>query len=132
LQETSGNVDVIFATIGTGGTITGITEYIKDRSPSTKIIGVEPSEFSNIPGIGASKFSNIFRKELLDDIVYVDSEDALDCCKNLARAEGILAGISSGAAFSAAKRYAEERHQEEVVVVFPDSGERYISTGLYS
>jgi cysteine synthase A len=142
-RDTAGRVDILVAGVGTGGTITGITEVIKARKPTFKAIAVEPEGSPvlsggkagphKIQGIGAGFVPAIFRKELIDEIVTVSNDDAGITARRLAKEEGILAGISSGAAASAALKVAArpENKGKLIVVIFPDTGERYLSTWLF-
>jgi cysteine synthase len=142
-RDTAGRVDILVAGVGTGGTITGITEVIKARKPSFKAIAVEPEGSPvlsggkagphRIQGIGAGFIPAIFRKELIDEIVTVSNDDAGITARRLAKEEGILAGISSGAAASAALKVAArpENKGKLIVVILPDTGERYLSTWLF-
>ncbi|OGO05871.1 MAG: cysteine synthase A [Chloroflexi bacterium RBG_13_56_8] len=142
-RDTDGEVDIVVAGVGTGGTITGITEVLKARKPELKAIAVEPSGSPvlsggqpgphRIQGIGAGFIPNVMRPELVDEFVQVDDADAFQTARRLAREEGILAGISSGAATSAALRVAARPESEGklIVVILPDTGERYLSTDLF-
>jgi len=142
-NDTDGQVDILISGIGTGGTITGVAEVIKPRKPSFKAIGVEPAESAilsgekpgphGIQGIGAGFVPKVLNRGIVDEIIRVATSDAMKAARNLARREGILAGISSGAALHAALEVA---HREEnkgmlIVVVLPDTGERYLTTDLY-
>ncbi|MBR1368784.1 cysteine synthase [Methanocalculus chunghsingensis] len=143
-QDTDGKVDIVVAGVGTGGTITGISEVIKGRKPDFKAIAVEPAESPvlsggkpgphTIQGIGAGFIPKILRLDLVDEILQVTAGDAKETARKLARLEGILAGISSGAALAAALRVAgrKENAGKLIVVILPDTGERYLSTGLFS
>ncbi|GAA5261632.1 cysteine synthase A [Methanocalculus sp. MC3] len=143
-RDTEGKVDIVVAGVGTGGTITGIAEVIKERKPSFKAIAVEPVESPvlsggqpgphKIQGIGAGFVPKILRLDLIDEIIQVTAEEAKEMAQKLARSEGILAGISSGAALTAALRVAEreENAGKLIVVILPDTGERYLSTGLFT
>ncbi len=143
-RDTDGQVDFVVAGVGTGGTITGIAEVIKGRKPTFKAIAVEPAESPvlsggrpgphKIQGIGAGFVPKILRLDLIDEILQVTADEAKETAQKLARSEGILAGISSGAALTAALRVAERRENagKLIVVILPDTGERYLSTGLFS
>lgn len=143
-EDTEGRVDILVAGVGTGGTITGISEVIKKRKPSFRAIAVEPETSSvlsggrpgphKIQGIGAGFIPVVLRIDLIDEVVRVSNENAGLLMKRLAREEGILAGISSGAAVWAAIEVAkrEENKGKIIVVILPDTGERYISTWLFN
>jgi cysteine synthase A len=142
-KDTDGNVDYFIAGIGTGGTITGVGEVLKARRPSVRIIGIEPVDSPvlttgrsgphKIQGIGAGFVPDILNREVLDEIILVAHEDAGKTARALARQEGILVGISSGAAMWAALEVAKriEAKGTTIVVLLPDSGERYLSTWLF-
>jgi cysteine synthase len=142
-KDTDGNVDYFIAGIGTGGTITGVGEVLKAGRPSVKIIGIEPVDSPvltagkagphKIQGIGAGFVPEILNREVLDEIVLVAHEDAGNTARALARQEGLLVGISSGAAMWAALEVAKrtEAKGKIIVVLLPDSGERYLSTWLF-
>jgi cysteine synthase A len=142
-NDTDGNVDMLIAGVGTGGTITGVTEYIKPRKPAFKAIAVEPAAspvlsggnpgIHKIQGIGAGFKPDVLNIDLIDEIIKVTDEDAIKTAKLLARKEGLLVGISSGAAAFAALEVArrETSRGKLIVVIFPDTGERYLSTTLY-
>jgi cysteine synthase len=142
-RDTDGNVDILVAGVGTGGTITGIAEVIKSRKPGFKAIAVEPSASSvlsggkpgphKIQGIGAGFVPDVLRRDLVDEIIKVEYEDAVRTSRRLAREEGILVGISSGAAAWAALQAAArpENRGKQIVAILPDTGERYLSTELY-
>jgi cysteine synthase len=142
-RDTEGKVDILVAGVGTGGTITGVSEVLKKRKPSFKTIAVEPAASPvlsggkagshKIQGIGAGFIPDIYRKELVDEIIQVTNEDAGITARRLAKEEGILAGISSGAATWAAIEVAKrpENKGKLIVVVIPDTGERYLSTWLF-
>ena len=142
-RDTAGRVDYLVAGVGTGGTITGVSEVIKKRKPSFKAIAVEPAASPvlsggapgthKIQGIGAGFVPDIFKKDLVDEIITVSNENAGDTARRLAREEGILAGISSGAAVWAAIEVAKraENKGKLIVVIVPDTGERYLSTWLF-
>jgi len=142
-RDTDGEVDVVVSGVGTGGTITGVAEALKKRKPSLKAIAVEPVGSPvlsggkpgphKIQGIGAGFVPEVLRTELLDEVIQVSDEEAVGMARRLAREEGILAGISSGAAVAAALRVARRPELEGrlVVVILPDTGERYLSTNLF-
>ena len=142
-RDTDGKVDILVAGVGTGGTITGIAEGIKPRKPDFKAIAVEPTGSSvlsggspgphRIQGIGAGFIPEVLRLELVDEIVQVTDEDAVTTARRLAKEEGILAGISSGAAVWAALQIAKrpENKDKLIVVILPDTGERYLSAELF-
>jgi cysteine synthase len=142
-RDTEGKVDFVVAGVGTGGTITGITEVIKQRKPSFKAVAVEPvlspvlsggkPGAHKIQGIGAGFIPRVLRKDLIDEIIKVTNEDAGTMARRLAKEEGILAGISSGAAVWAAVELAKrpENTGKMIVVIVPDTGERYLSTWLF-
>ncbi len=143
-EDTDGEIDILVATFGTGGTITGAARYLKDKKPEIKVIGVEPAESPlitegyagphDIPGIGTDFKPDLLDTEVIDQVVTVTSKEALEMTKDLAKTEGILVGISSGAALCAALREASEAERtnkngrsEKIVVILPDTGERYLS-----
>ena len=142
-KATEGKIDILIAGVGTGGTITGITEYIKPLKPEFQAIAVEP--FSSpvlsggspgphsIQGIGAGFIPSILRLDLVDEVIKVKDKDAKETARSLAKEEGLLVGISSGAATYAALQVAErsENKGKLLVVILPDTGERYLSTSLY-
>lgn len=142
-RDTDGKVDMVVAGVGTGGTITGIAEALKPRKPGFKVIAVEPDSSpvlsggkpgpNKIQGIGAGFVPDILRTDLLDEIIQVSAKDAGIMARRLAREEGILAGISSGAATWAALQLAQrpENKGKLIVVILPDTGERYLSTWLF-
>ncbi len=141
-QDTSGKVDIFVAGVGTGGTITGVTEVIKARKPSFRAVAVEPADSPvlsggkpgphKIQGIGAGFIPEVLNVAIIDEIVTVSNEDAFETARRLGKEEGILCGISSGAAAWAALELARrpENERKEIVVLLPDTGERYLSTDL--
>lgn len=143
-QDTEGQVDIFVAGVGTGGTLTGIAKYLKSRSENIEIVAVEPlkspvlskgeSGSHGLQGIGANFVPKILDTTLIDRIVTVSDEDAFETAKSLVRAEGILTGISSGAALFAALTLAKEPQNQDkrIVVLLPDTGERYLSTGIFN
>lgn len=142
-RDTEGRVDIVVAGVGTGGTITGVAEVLKKKKPGFKAIAVEPEGSPmlsqgkagphKIQGIGAGFVPDILRRDLIDEIITVGNEDAGETSRRLAREEGILAGISSGAAVWAALQIAGRLENEGklIVAVLPDTGERYLSTWLF-
>lgn len=142
-RDTDGKVDIVVAGVGTGGTITGIAEVIKSRRPGFRVIAVEPAASPvlsggkpgphKIQGIGAGFVPDVLRRDLVDEIVKVEYEDAIKTARRLAKEEGILVGISSGAAAWAALQVAArpENKGKLVVAIMPDTGERYLSTELF-
>jgi len=142
-RDTDGRVDILISGVGTGGTITGIAEVIKPRRPQFKSIAVEPADSPvlsggkpgahKIQGIGAGFIPDVLRMDLVDEIIKVTNEDAGIMARRLAKEEGILAGISSGAATWVALEVAKRQENEGklIVVVLPDTGERYLSTWLF-
>ena len=139
---TDGAVDILVSGVGTGGTITGVSEVIKSRKPSYRAVAVEPANSPvlsggkggphKIQGIGAGFVPEVLNKEIIDEIMTVTNEDAFDTARKLAKMEGILCGISSGAAAWAALEQARRPDNEgkQIVVILPDTGERYLSTDL--
>jgi len=142
-NDTDGMVDMLVAGVGTGGTITGVSDIIKKKKPGFKAIAVEPLDSPvlsggtpgphKIQGIGAGFIPGVLQLDLIDEIIKVSSEDAKKITKRLAREEGIVAGISSGAATWAALEVAKRKENKNkmVVVILPDTGERYLTTDLF-
>lgn len=141
-EDTDGQVDVLVAGVGTGGTITGVGEYLKSKNKEIKIVAVEPSESPvisggrpgphGIQGIGGGFVPKVFSRDICDGVYTVSTEKAIAMSKELVRKEGILVGISSGAALYAAIRLAQNKYAgKNIVVVLPDSGDRYYSTPLF-
>lgn len=143
-EDTDGNVDIFVAGIGTGGTLTGVGEYLKSRRPDIRIIAVEPAGSPvlskgtpgshKIQGIGAGFVPDTLNTSIYDEIITVENDDAFTTGRNIARTEGILVGISSGAAAWAATELARrpENKGKTIVVLLPDTGERYLSTPMFS
>lgn len=141
--DTDGEVDVFVAGVGTGGTITGVGEYLKEKKPEVKIVAVEPATSAvlstgkagahKIQGIGAGFIPNTLNTKIYDEIIQIENEDAFALGKEIARSEGILVGISSGAALKAAIEVAQrpESKGKTIVALLPDSGDRYYSTDLF-
>jgi cysteine synthase A len=142
-DDTDGQIDVLVAGVGTGGTITGVGETLKERKPQLKVVAVEPARSPvlsggkagshGIQGIGAGFIPQVLNIDIIDEVITVEDEDAFLTARRLAKEEGILVGISSGAATYAALELAArpEHRGQLVVVILPDSGERYLSTDLF-
>ena len=142
-KDTDGKVDILVSGVGTGGTLTGTGKYLKERIPGLKVVAVEPfsspvlsqgqSGPHKIQGIGAGFVPDVLDTSVYDEIVAVTNEDAISSGKQIARTDGILVGISSGAALWAASELAKrpENKDKNIVVVLPDTGERYLSTALF-
>lgn len=143
-DQTDGNVDIFVAGVGTGGTLTGVGEFLKSKNPDVKIIAVEPATSPvlskgtagahKIQGIGAGFVPDTLNTKIYDEVIAIENEDAFTEGKNFAISEGILVGISSGAALKAASILASrpENKGKNIVVLLPDSGDRYLSTALFS
>jgi len=141
-DDTDGKVDIFVAGVGTGGTVTGVAEVIKKKKPSFKAIAVEPIDSPvlsggspgphKIQGIGAGFVPDVLNMDIIDGIITVTNDQAIETARELANKEGILCGISSGAAAYAALQLAgeEENRGKQIVVMLPDTGERYLSTAL--
>ena len=142
-EDTEGQVDIFVAGIGTGGTISGAGEYLKAKNPNIQIVGVEPDDSPvltenragphKIQGIGAGFIPETLNTKIYDEIIRVKNEDAFEVGREIARKEGVLVGISSGAALWAAIQIAkrDENAAKNIVVIFPDTGERYLSTAMF-
>lgn len=143
-NDTDGDIDIFVAGVGTGGTLSGIGQYLKEKKPDVKIVAVEPSTSPvlsggksgphKIQGIGAGFIPQTYHAEVVDEILPVDNDDAIRTGRQLAQQEGLLVGISSGAAVFAAAELAlrPENKDKKIVTLLPDTGERYLSTALYA
>ena len=140
-NDTDGKIDIFVAGVGTGGTITGVGEYLKDKNPNIKIVAVEPEGSAvlskgiaghhKIQGIGAGFIPDVLNTKIYDEIIPVSDKDALSTCRIIGKSEGILVGISSGAATWAAIKLAKEEENKNIVVLLPDTGDRYLSSELF-
>ena len=138
-EQMDGQIDVYVASVGTGGTLSGTAKYLKEKNPNIKVIAVEPQESPliseghagphGIQGIGANFIPDILDREIIDEVYPITTEEAYAVSREIAEKEGVLVGISAGAAAAAAKHFAV--NGKKVVVILPDSGERYLSTELY-
>lgn len=143
-EDTEGKVDIFVAGVGTGGTVSGVGEYLKSKNPDVKIVAVEPASSPvlskgeagahKIQGIGAGFVPDTLNTDIYDEVIPVENEDAFELGREVARTEGILVGISSGAALKAATELAKrpENKGKTIVVLFPDTGDRYLSTPMFS
>ena len=143
-EDTEGKVDIFVAGVGTGGTVSGVGEYLKSKNPDVKIVAVEPATSPvlskgeagahKIQGIGAGFVPDTVNTDIYDEIIPVENEDAFELGREIARTEGILVGISSGAALKAATELAKrpENKGKTIVALFPDTGDRYLSTPMFS
>lgn len=143
-RDTNGNIDIFVSGVGTGGTITGVAQFLKEKNPDIKIIAVEPFDSPvlsggvrgshKLQGLGAGFIPEVLDLSLVDEIIKVKNQDAYEASRFLAKTEGLLVGISSGAAVFAATKLAvkAENKNKNIVVILPDSGERYLSTDLFN
>ena len=143
-EDTDGQVDIFVAGVGTGGTVTGVGEYLKEKNPNVKIVAVEPAASPvlsggnpgahKLQGIGAGFVPEVLNTGIYDEIITVDHEDAFAVGKRIGKSEGVLVGISSGAAVWAAIQLAKrpENKGKNIVILLPDTGDRYLSTPLFA
>ena len=143
-EQTEGKVDIFVAGVGTGGTLTGVGEYLKSKNPDVKIVAVEPATSAvlstgqagshKIQGIGAGFVPKVLNTKIYDEIITIENDDAFEEGRAFARVEGVLVGISSGAALKAADILAKrpENKGKTIVALLPDSGDRYLSTALFA
>lgn len=142
-EDTDGQVDIFVATVGTGGTLTGTGEYLKEKNSEIKVIAVEPdaspllsggeTSVHKIQGIGANFIPDVLNQEIYDEVIRITDDEAYEETDRFAKTEGVICGISSGAALAAAVKIAmrEENEGKNIVVLLPDTGERYLSTGVF-
>ncbi|MFA7108527.1 MAG: cysteine synthase family protein, partial [Sphaerochaetaceae bacterium] len=142
-EAMDGDVDVFIAGVGTGGTISGVGKFLKEKNPNIKIIAVEPKKSPvlsgkkagphNLQGIGANFVPDNFDRSVVDEIMQIDEESSYKGMRDLSQYEGILAGITSGSALAAALKVSarSEYKNKNIVIMFPDTGSRYLSTGLF-
>lgn len=143
-KDTDGNVDIFIAGVGTGGTLTGVGEYLKSQKPDVKVVALEPAASPvlsegkggphKIQGIGAGFVPGVMDLSIVDEIIRIQNDDAFDTSRKIAKTDGVLVGISAGAALYAATELAKRPEYEgkTIVVLFPDTGERYLSTSLFN
>ena len=143
-KDTDGNIDIFIAGVGTGGTLTGVGEYLKSQKPDVKVVALEPAASPvlsegkggphKIQGIGAGFVPGVMDLSIVDEIIRIQNDDAFDTSRKIAKTDGVLVGISAGAALYAATELAKRPEYEgkTIVVLFPDTGERYLSTSLFN